>query len=62
MESPARKDTTQLFGRTECNRAVVLSGPPRLVGQMVDVRITDAPQRVLRGEILTREGTSIAID
>ena len=62
VESPARKDPTQLFGRTECNRAVVLTGPQRLVGQMVDVRITDAPQRVLRGEILTREDAALAID
>ncbi len=62
VESPARKDPTQLFGRTECNRAVVLTGPQRLVGQMVDVRITDAPQRVLRGEVLTREATTLAID
>ncbi len=62
VESPARKDPTQLFGRTECNRAVVLTGPQRLVGQMVDVRITDAPQRVLRGEILTRESAAFAID
>ncbi|MES3009989.1 MAG: tRNA (N6-isopentenyl adenosine(37)-C2)-methylthiotransferase MiaB [Pseudomonadota bacterium] len=62
VESPARKDPTQLFGRTECNRAVVLTGPQRLVGQMVDVRITDAPQRVLRGEVLTREAAALAID
>ena len=55
VESHARKDTSKLFGRTECNRAVVLEGPDRLIGQMVEVRITDAPQRVLRGEVLVRE-------
>jgi tRNA-2-methylthio-N6-dimethylallyladenosine synthase len=58
VEGPARKSPNELFGRTECNRAVVLTGPQRLVGQMVDVRITDAPQRLLRGEVLTLE-TSI---
>ncbi|HEY1089664.1 MAG TPA: TRAM domain-containing protein, partial [Burkholderiaceae bacterium] len=57
VESHARKDTTRLFGRTECNRAVVMEGPARLIGQMVDVRITEAPQRVLHGEVLTREAT-----
>lgn len=55
VEGPARKSPNELFGRTECNRAVVLTGPQRLVGQMVDVRITDAPQRLLRGEVLTLE-------
>ena len=55
VEGAARKDDSELFGRTECNRAVVFKGPRRLVGQMVDVRITDAPQRSLRGEVVTTE-------
>ncbi len=55
VEGAARKDTTELFGRTECNRAVVFKGPVRLVGQMVEVRITEAPQRSLRGEVVTTE-------
>ncbi len=55
IESAARKSPNQLFGRTACNRAVVVDGPAQLIGQMVDVRITDAPQRVLRGEVLVRE-------
>ncbi len=53
VEGPARKTPDALFGRTECNRAVVLNGPARLIGQLVDVRITDAPQRSLRGEVVT---------
>ena len=53
VESMARKDDSELFGRTECNRAVVFKGPKRLVGQLVDVRITEAPQRSLRGEVVT---------
>ncbi len=52
VEGPARKTPHALFGRTDCNRAVVFAGPERLVGQMVDVRITDAPQRSLRGEVV----------
>ncbi|MCZ4316851.1 tRNA (N6-isopentenyl adenosine(37)-C2)-methylthiotransferase MiaB [Comamonadaceae bacterium G21597-S1] len=55
VEGMARKDEQQLFGRTECNRAVVFEGSRRLIGQMVDVRITEAPQRSLRGEVVTVE-------
>ena len=55
VEGSARKDASELFGRTECNRAVVFKGPPRLVGQMVEVKITEAPQRSLRGEVVTTE-------
>ena len=55
VEGAARKNAAELFGRTECNRAVVFPGAARLIGQMVDVRITEAPQRALRGEVLVRE-------
>jgi tRNA-2-methylthio-N6-dimethylallyladenosine synthase len=53
VEGPARKDPTELMGRTECNRVVILKGQPRLIGQMVDVRITETSQRSLRGAVLT---------
>nr|MBP6852775.1 tRNA (N6-isopentenyl adenosine(37)-C2)-methylthiotransferase MiaB [Rhodoferax sp.] len=55
VEGAARKNTAELFGRTECNRAVVFQGPQRLVGQIVEVHITEAQQRGLRGEVLLRE-------
>jgi tRNA-2-methylthio-N6-dimethylallyladenosine synthase len=55
VEGAARKTPNALFGRTDCNRAVVLEGPDRLIGQMVDVLITDAPQRSLRGEVVLRD-------
>jgi tRNA-2-methylthio-N6-dimethylallyladenosine synthase len=56
IEGPARKTPNALFGRTECNRAVVIDCPDaaeaqRLTGQLVPVRITEAPQRALRGEV-----------
>ncbi|MEO7954824.1 MAG: tRNA (N6-isopentenyl adenosine(37)-C2)-methylthiotransferase MiaB [Polaromonas sp.] len=54
VEGTARKDASELMGRTECNRVVILKGQPRLIGQMVDVRITETSQRSLRGEVLTR--------
>jgi tRNA-2-methylthio-N6-dimethylallyladenosine synthase len=53
VEGPARKTPNALFGRTECNRAVVFTGPDRLIGQLVDIKVTDAPQRMLRGEVVT---------
>jgi len=55
VEGTARKDPTELMGRTECNRVVILKGQPRLIGQMVDVRITETSQRSLRGEVLTQD-------
>jgi tRNA-2-methylthio-N6-dimethylallyladenosine synthase len=54
VEGAARKTPNALFGRTECNRAVVFEGSDRLIGQLVDIRITEAPQRSLRGEVVTR--------
>ncbi|MDB5930269.1 MAG: tRNA-i(6)A37 thiotransferase enzyme MiaB [Polaromonas sp.] len=55
VEGPARKNPTELMGRTECNRVVILQGQPRLIGQLVEVRITEASQRSLRGEVLTQD-------
>jgi tRNA-2-methylthio-N6-dimethylallyladenosine synthase len=60
VEGAARKDPTELMGLTECNRVVVIKGQPRLVGQMVDVRITETSQRSLRGEVLTQNDTIAA--
>ncbi len=42
----------ELMGRTECNRIVNFAGPARLVGQMVDLRITLAYPHSLRGEVV----------
>ncbi len=55
VEGPSRKDPNELMGRTECNRIVNFAGPQRLVGQMVEVTITQALPHSLRGEVLTRE-------
>jgi len=60
VEGPARKTPNALFGRTECNRAVVFAGPDRLIGQLIDVRITEAPQRSLVGEVVTSDGAVAA--
>jgi tRNA-2-methylthio-N6-dimethylallyladenosine synthase len=54
VEGPSRKDATELAGRTECNRMVNFQGPARLVGQMVDVKVTQAYPHSLRGEVVAR--------
>jgi len=59
VEGTARKDASELMGRTECNRVVILKGQPRLIGQMVDVKIVEASQRSLRGEVVT-QGDAVA--
>ncbi len=45
----------ELMGRTECNRVVNFEGDARLVGRMVDVRITRSLAYTLRGEVPTSE-------
>ncbi|MFM2238867.1 MAG: tRNA ((37)-C2)-methylthiotransferase MiaB [Pseudomonadota bacterium] len=58
VEGPSRKDPNELMGRTACNRIVNFAagaGGARLVGQMVDVRITSALPHSLRGEVVVRE-------
>ncbi|MCK6426324.1 MAG: tRNA (N6-isopentenyl adenosine(37)-C2)-methylthiotransferase MiaB [Burkholderiaceae bacterium] len=53
VEGPSRKDPAELMGRTECNRIVNFPGgpnPDRLIGRMLEVRITAALPHSLRGE------------
>jgi tRNA-2-methylthio-N6-dimethylallyladenosine synthase len=52
VEGHAKKDPKELTGRTENNRAVNFPGHPRLIGQMVDVTITQALPNSLRGEVV----------
>ena len=51
VEGPARKDPRELAGRTENNRVVNFAGPPELIGQFAEVRITQALPNSLRGEL-----------
>ena len=59
VEGPSRKSAAELMGRTECNRIVNFAGSPRLVGQMVDVTITEALPHSLRGEVVVREPAAV---
>ena len=56
VEGPSRKNPAELMGRTFCNRIVNFDGGPhraRLVGQMIDVTITEALPHSLRGRVRT---------
>ena len=55
VEGASRKSAAELMGRTECNRIVNFDAGPlgeRLVGQMIDVRITQALPHSLRGAVV----------
>ncbi|GAP64996.1 MAG TPA: tRNA (N6-isopentenyl adenosine(37)-C2)-methylthiotransferase MiaB [Burkholderiales bacterium] len=51
VEGPSRKDPNELTGRTENMRYVNFAGHPRLIGQFVDVTITEALSNSLRGRV-----------
>jgi tRNA-2-methylthio-N6-dimethylallyladenosine synthase len=53
VEGPSRKDADELTGRTGNMRFVNFAGPQRLVGQFVDVEITDTRSNSLRGRVVT---------
>lgn len=54
VEGISKRDGSELMGRTECNRVVNFAGQERLIGQMIDVKITEAKAYTLRGEVLVR--------
>ena len=64
VEGPSKKDPKELMGRTDCFRVVNFEVPEsvhsRLIGQMVDVRITRALSHTLRGEVATAESPALA--
>ena len=49
VEGASKRDSRELSGRTENNRVVNFPGDPRLIGQFVDVLITEAMPNSLRG-------------
>jgi tRNA-2-methylthio-N6-dimethylallyladenosine synthase len=51
VERPSRKDSTQLAGRTESNQVVNFPGDSSLIGQFIDVEITEVLTNSLRGRI-----------
>jgi len=61
VEGASRRNPRQLAGRTENNRVVNFDGHPRLVGQFVDVVITEALSHSLRGRLADAEDVSSAV-
>jgi len=52
VEAPTVKDVHELQGRTENNRVVNFPGPVELIGQIVEVKITQSYNFSLRGELI----------
>jgi tRNA-2-methylthio-N6-dimethylallyladenosine synthase len=52
VEHPSRKNPQELAGRTENNRVVNFAAAPSLIGQFVEVRITEALPNSLRGYVI----------
>ncbi len=51
VERPSRKDQRQLTGKTSNNRSVNFDADPGLIGQFLDVQITEALTNSLRGRL-----------
>jgi tRNA-2-methylthio-N6-dimethylallyladenosine synthase len=56
VERKAKKDITELAGRTENNRWVNFAGPGELIGRFANVIVTEARQHSLRGRLVV-DGT-----
>lgn len=55
VEGTSRKNVIELAGRTECNRMVNFKGSPEIIGQFVDVEITEVWAHSLRGPVVRTE-------
>lgn len=55
VEGPSKKNPMELRGRTENNRVVNFEGEPELIGQFVDVKITDVFPNSLRAKLVRTE-------
>ena len=55
VEGLSKKDNKQLRGRTENNRVVNFKGSQDLIGQFIDVEITEALPNSLRGSLTDPE-------
>jgi tRNA-2-methylthio-N6-dimethylallyladenosine synthase len=58
VEGHARKNAAELAGRTDNNRIVNFAGQARLIGQFVEVTITQALPHSLRGEVVITESVA----
>ncbi|MGP1664504.1 MAG: TRAM domain-containing protein, partial [Rhodanobacter sp.] len=51
VEKPSTRDSNELSGRTENMRYVNFAGDIRMIGQFIDVVVTEAMSNSLRGRI-----------
>jgi tRNA-2-methylthio-N6-dimethylallyladenosine synthase len=51
VEGASKQGEGQLFGRTTWNRIVNFSGPPELIGQLAQVKVTRAYRNSQLGEL-----------
>ncbi|GHD74933.1 tRNA-2-methylthio-N(6)-dimethylallyladenosine synthase [Luteimonas padinae] len=59
VTGPSRRNAEELTGKTENMRSVNFAAPPRLVGQFVDVVVTEARSNSLRGRVVTADATGV---
>jgi len=62
VEGQSKKNPLQMQGRTENNRVVNFIAHPRLIGQFVDVLITEALPNSLRGRIVDSSVDKIVLN
>ena len=60
VEGPSARDPNELTGKTENMRNVNFPGDPRMIGQFVDVVVTEVMVNSLRGRIATADVFAIA--
>jgi len=60
VEGTSKKSANELAGRSDNNRVVNFAAPQRLIGEFVDVVITEAMRNSLRGRVHTDESTLCA--
>jgi len=51
VQGVSKRDSGELMGRTECNRVVNFAGPACLIGQLINVAISETRTYTLRGEV-----------
>ncbi len=59
VEGSAKKDEGYLQGRTRTDKMTVFPGNERLIGQLVDVEVTDCTSHTLIGKVVTNEPVTI---
>ena len=52
-EGFSKRSREQLFGRTEQNKVVVFNKGNHLIGERVNVRITESSSATLKGEVVS---------